>query len=62
MLFQNNMTKLTVYQVLKPIQLNQLRVLTVNLWMMQLVSLVTTLALVQDSINNLSNLPILVNF
>ena len=62
MLFQNNMTKLTVYQVLKPIQLNQLQVLTVNLWMMQLVSLVTTLALVQDSINNLSNLPILVNF
>ena len=62
MLFQNNMTKLTVYQVLKPIQLNQLQVLTENLWMMQLVSLVTTLALVQDLINNLSNLPILVNF
>ena len=53
MLFQNNMTKLTVYQVLKLIQLNQLQVLTENLWMMQLVSLVTTLALVQDSINNL---------
>ena len=62
MLFQNNIKMHTVYQVLKLIQLNQLRVLTVKAWLIQLVILETTLALVQDFKNNPSDLHVLVNF